>query len=108
MPEIHLIEKLGGIKKVTDDPECRSDIWDSHAWDLSDETAYRLLGGRVYFHKTQTGPSFFGGILISWRYAEDNGVVITQRKVLRFIYDASCRNIRTPRAGWSVEMKLVL
>lgn len=106
MNELHVIVKKENKNTITK-VENSTDVWDSLAWDISDESANRLLGGKFYIHETQSGKPYFGGSIISWRYYEQDGVVIHSRKVIRFIFDANCKNVPSSRKGWSQEKKLV-
>ena len=47
--------------------------YSSEAWDISDEDARQLVGGKVYFHTTKTEKSYFGGKVDSFEVlATDN------------------------------------
>jgi len=35
--------------------------YSSEAWDISEEDARRLVGGKIYFHTTKSEKSYFGG-----------------------------------------------
>jgi hypothetical protein len=39
-------------------------------WNIDADTARQLVGGMVYFHETKNSPSYFGGQVTSWRFAE--------------------------------------
>ncbi len=68
-------------------------------------TAIRLIGSHIFFHEAQAKPSFFGEtILAVERIAEGEGA---GRFIFTFRFDPKCRDVKTPREGWSQEMKIV-
>ena len=84
MSKLHLICRAGlNVRTVT------FPVFDSGDWLLSAEDADRMVGGRLYLHEKKSAPSYFGGLVRSWRYLEgDEG-----RIVLRFESDALARDV---------------
>jgi hypothetical protein len=102
MSAIHLIKKDDSrLPKITLIDE-REQIFSSGNWFLSKRTASELINGRIYFHKTQDGPSFDGGTIIKVESSKS-----PKRFVFYFRKNEDCIDVVTPRKGWSVEMKLV-
>lgn len=102
MPSIHIVKNDPNL------PDLRpiapgSDIYESGYWSLAAATAASLVGGQVFFHQKQSEPSYFGGIIQNMRTSDEH----PGRFVITFQSIASCRGLRTSRAGWSQEMKLV-
>ena len=52
---IHLIERQDRFERI------EGNVWESSFWALRPDKAERLVGGKIYFHEKQKGPSFFGG-----------------------------------------------
>lgn len=98
---IHLIEKMGHIKKL----DSKSQRWESGWWALSEETADRLCGGHIYFHKSQGKPAFFGGVIENYR-VETQGEW-TGRIIFSFVAEAQAKGKAAGKEGWSMEKKIV-
>lgn len=60
MTDIHFIETSGEYKKLGDSAR----IWSSGTWDVSLKKANSLIGGRIFLHTSQKGPSFLCGEII--------------------------------------------
>lgn len=98
--KIHLIETDSMNFNLVDD-----DLWESGSWILNEDQAELLIGSEIFFHKTRTEPSFYGGIIRGYRVkqeGENEGQI-----VFEFQYDKICRDIRTDRNGWARKMKIV-
>ena len=104
MAAIHLIKNDPGLPQITPIAQ-GSDIFRSGYWKIAEATANALIGGNIYFHKQQTTPSFFGGVIK--RTEVDDGAY-AGRIIFIFKYDQECTGITTPREGWSQEMKIIL
>ena|SRR5438067_2644576 len=98
--KIHLIERLGHIKKI------EGRIHESGFWDVSSQTAQELVGGDIYFHKKQKEPSYFGGKILGYRIHEKDDEY-RGRIIFRFEYSAGHRNVSAGSGGWSNEKKIV-
>jgi hypothetical protein len=96
---IHLFEQDNRFTKLSDG------TWESGYWALSGKTAKQLIGGTILFHKKQLEPSFFGGTVLGYR-VQDEGEY-RGRIVFRFQYSPDQRNVKTEKAGWRNEMKIV-
>ncbi len=95
---IHIVEvKNRFVKLKSDDYEYRSP-------QLDKINAEKLVGGDIYFHKTRSEPSFYGGRIIDYRLEIDEA----QRGMIVFIlrYNERCRNVKTDNKGWSKSMKI--
>lgn len=97
--QIHLIENADNFVKL------RKNVWECGWWKLGEEEAKKLVGGHIYFHKTRSEPSFYGGAILGYRIKEDDpdrGKIIFE-----FEYKLACRGIKTEKTGWSLEKKIV-
>jgi hypothetical protein len=101
MPAIHLIERLGNVHCV----DKETNEWESGYWAISVETAERLQGGHIYLHQGQKEPSHFGGEVLSFYVYQSEPYV--GRIVFRFRAAAEFKGVKTQRAGWSNEKKIV-
>jgi hypothetical protein len=102
MKAIHLIQK---------DPDLRPwpsaegpPQYESGYWDLAKDRAESLVGGDIYFYEKRSKPSFFGGVIESFRIMDKDpwkGRIIFILRSLR-----GHKEQRTSKAGWSMEMKI--
>ena len=96
---IHILEPMNNFVKL------KETEWESGWWNIDEDKAKELVGGKIYFHKKQQESSFFGGIIIGYRIVED---VQNQGKIVFTLqYNADCRNVKTDKHGWSKKMKIV-
>jgi hypothetical protein len=99
--DLHLIERMGHMTCLNKDHS----VWESGWWAISPRTAERLVGGRIFFHKSQTKPSFFGGTITAFR-VEAQGEW-SGRVLFTFVAEQELRGLSTSREGWGMEKKLV-
>ena len=95
---IHIVEIKNNFVRLSNDE------WESGWWQLEESKAQKLVGGGIYFHKTRSEPSFYGGRILGYRVEEGQehrGMIIFKLK-----YDQECRNIKTEKTGWSKTMKI--
>lgn len=102
MPAIHLIERVGLVRRLSRD----SQEYESGNWVVSEETAARLVGGHLFLHDAQDKPSRFGGRILGWRALEE-GVEDAGRIVFRFLASEDHQGVNAGRDGWGNEKKLV-
>ena len=97
---IHLIERNRHIRLLQKDLS----RYESGDWSVSPEKAGRLHGGMIYFHETQTGPSYFGGRIVEHRVLPEDGP--NAGKIV-FVFDRlqEAIGVKTPREGWGMEQK---
>src|SRR5258708_33151696 len=100
MPRIHLIEKKGFIKALPN----TGNEWESGFWAVPEDKANALVGGEVYFHKTQAETSFFGGRILELTV---DTVAYPARIVFRFRFDKTFRGVYGGKGGWRMEKKVL-
>jgi hypothetical protein len=105
MAAIHLIKNDPGLPQITPIAQ-GADIFRSGYWVMAEATANALIGGKIFFHKEQAGPSFFGGVIMSTEKVVSGEYA--GRIVFIFKSDQACKGITTPRDGWAQEMKIIL
>lgn len=105
MPSLHLIQNQTDPKLLPRPERPGADMWISGYWSLAEATVESLVGGRVYFHKAQAKPAFFGGELLGYRMA--NEPPYAGRIILIFRPDPSAKGTPTSRDGWSMEKKII-
>ena len=96
---IHLIEPFNNFSKLSDN------VWESGSWKLDEDKAQKLVGGEIYFHKKRQEPSFYGGTILGYRVEQDGQY--QGRIIFKLQHKKSCRNVRTDRAGWTKEIKII-
>src|SRR5438477_2534803 len=100
MRRIHLIEKMGFIRRLPDTDE----YCESGYWAVPESTARALIGGEIYFHKKQAEESFFGGRITGYRVDNES---YPGRIIFVFRFDKTFRGMRAGKGGWSMEKKIV-
>ena len=86
MKRIHLIcRNREGINALT------MPDFESRAWDIPEEDAKAIVGGVVCFHETKSLPSYFGGIVKTYRI-EDTDNAHSRRVVLVLRATTEARN----------------
>lgn len=80
--------------------------WESGWWKLSSDMAEKLVGGEIYFHKAQAKPSYFGGLVLSYR-VETEGEW-PGRIVFRFRAGQEFKGVDAGTRGWGMEKKIVI
>lgn len=99
---LHLVEKgiyVQNLKAVRGSPG----EWFSGNWWVSDKTATELVGKKLFLHPGQLEGAHLGGEVISFQ--KFNGD--PKRKIFRFRELSSCIGVKTPKAGWANEKKIV-
>jgi len=91
---------MGHVRTV----DSAAGICESEWWAIPPETAEKLLGGRIYLHKEQDKPSFFGGTITAYRI-ETHGEW-TGRLIFTFTRDLAGKGV-VSRGGWGNEKKYV-
>ena len=97
---VHFIERMGHVVCL----DKSKHLYESGWWAMSESAAQELVGGRLYLHKAQDKPSFFGGTILSYR-------VETQgdwpgRILFSFTADLAGKGVRAGRDGWGMERKI--
>lgn len=99
--DIHLIEKQNLFETI----DIQEQIYESGFWAISEDTAKKSINGNIYFHKGQTKPSHFGGVILKYR-VQNNGM-FSGRIVFIFRAMIDHKNVKTSKTGWSNEKKIV-
>ena len=99
--DIHLIERMAHMTCL----DRASATWESGWWAVSTDTAAKLVGGRIFFHKAQDKPSFFGGRITKYR-VETEGEW-PGRIVFTFAAGQEFKAVKAGRDGWGMEKKVV-
>ena len=96
---IHVLEKQTNFVKLG------NNIWECGWWKLKEEQVQNLIGSEIYFHKKKLEPSFYGGTIRSYRFAQEGDY--EGQVIFEFEFQQKCRNIKTTSTGWSREAKIV-
>lgn len=97
---VHLIERMGHVRCLDKSIQ----LYESGWWAMTEQAAQELVGGRLYLHKAQDKPSFFGGAIQSYRI-ETNGEW-PGRILFTFVADQAGKHVRAGRDGWRMERKI--
>jgi hypothetical protein len=97
---INVIAKNGaGIQPI--DKATRTYV--SAAWKISEASAEKLVGGKLFVHDGQNNASYFGGEIIGWERIAAN-----DRIVLKFIALPECKGVYARNQSlnnWSMELR---
>ena len=97
---VHFIERMGHVRCL----DKAQSLYESGWWAISEQTAQELVGGRLYLHKAQDKPSFFGGTIQSCR-VETEGEW-PGRVLFTFVADLAGKGVRAGKDGWGMERKI--
>jgi hypothetical protein len=98
---VHFIERMDHFRLLDKSKE----LYESGWWSISEEAAKELVGGRLYLHKAQDKPSFFGGLILSYRIETDGEW--PGRILFTFIADLAGKGVRAGKDGWRMERKII-
>jgi hypothetical protein len=97
---VHFIERMGHVRCL----DKAEQLYESGWWAMSEQSAQELVGGRLYLHKAQDKPSFFGGSIQSYRLETEGEW--PGRVLFSFIADQPGKGFRTSKDGWRMERKI--
>lgn len=105
MSEIHFVNFQRDMRRVR---AAGPRDYESGDWVIGDDVRAALLNrGRVYFHDSQSEPSFFGGNITGFREVPNVTGSNYRRWVVLFTSDDAGVGVRTGRGGWKRESKFV-
>ena len=105
MSAIHLIEKNGtaqGLKTI----DFKAGFWESGFWKVTEETAKRLVGGKIHLHTNWSERSHYGGRIDSYRVHSAAGSDVDGRIIFQFTSLAECKKVTAPN-GAAGEKRIV-
>jgi hypothetical protein len=101
MTAVYLIERSDNVRKT----DRSKNEWESGFWDITEESARKLVGAKLYLHRSKNKPSHFGGTILSYRIEpaspSGTGVVFTVRA------DAAYKDVKTEPKGWAKDHKIL-
>lgn len=103
MASIHFIERMQNMHSI----DKSNNIWESGNWVIAVPTAQELVGGNIYFHSAQDGPSYFGGEIIGFRVIPEDAKDNPGRIIFSFKPSIEHKNVRAGADGWGMEKKIV-
>lgn len=71
--------------------------WETGFWKVSEQEAAAAVGKRIYLHKKQADPSYFGGIVVGYRWDEWEG---QPRVVFQFDLTDDMKGQYAPSRSW--------
>jgi hypothetical protein len=81
--------------------------YQSGNWDVAEAKAAALVGSLIYFHETQSGPSYYGGRITGYRVLPPDHPETPGRIVFTFTPELACRGFLAGRSGWRNEQKTI-
>ena len=71
--------------------------WESGYWKVTDQEAKAAIGKRIYLHKKQAAPSYFGGSVVDYRWDDWEG---QPRVVFQFELTDDMKGHYAPSRSW--------
>jgi hypothetical protein len=100
MTAIHLLERSDNVRKT----DRLKNEWESGFWNVTEESAQKLVGATLYLHRSKHQPSHFGGRILSYRIEQagpsSGCVVFTVRAA------ADCKDVKAEPKGWAKDHKI--
>lgn len=87
MARIHFICRAGLGVIPTKFPE-----FESGNWDITEDEAKELVGGKMYLHESKNEPSYFGGKIANYRIVEI-GEAHSQRVVFKIVSERDGKGV---------------
>jgi hypothetical protein len=102
-PRVHFVANHGRMRSISP----TSSEWESGYWyRVGERTAVALIGGGIYFHRSQVEPSYGGGLITSYRIEQQGD--FEGRYVFRYRPSPAFVGVSTGAEGWIRHKKLVL
>lgn len=103
MAAIHIVEHIDNLRRLKDSSLTHE--WESGRCAVSSADAEKLVGADLYIHEARGRPSRFGGKVTGYRPAGEESAA--GAVVFRFQASNDHRDIKTSRAGWVEDRKIV-
>ncbi len=102
-PRVHFVENHGRLRLISP----HSSEWESGYWyRVGKRTADTLIGGGIYFYRSQEEPSYGGGLITSYRIEQQGD--FEGRYVFRYRALPEFVGVWAGTASWIRYKKLVL
>lgn len=108
MAAIHIVDQISNLRRLKDSEILHE--WECGRCAVGADVAEKLIGADLYIHERSSGPSRFGGRITGFRLhsvVEPDGQIADGQIVFRFQATNDHRDIKTPRAGWVKDRKIV-
>ncbi|MGZ8269017.1 MAG: hypothetical protein ACXWUU_16345 [Burkholderiales bacterium] len=100
MTAIHLVERSDNVRKT----DKSKNEWETGYWEMTEETAQKLIGSVLYLHRAKLHASHFGGTILGYRVVESGPEA--GRVAFKLRADADCKGVKTDAKGWSKDYKI--
>jgi hypothetical protein len=97
---IHLLERSDNVRKT----DKSKNEWETGYWEMTEDTAQKLLGSVLYLHRGKLQAAHFGGTILGHRVEEAGPHA--GRIVFKLRADADCKGVKTDGKGWSKDHKI--
>lgn len=104
MTAIHIVGQIDNLKRLKDSQILHE--WESGRCVLAPGVAEKLVGADLYMHEGMSKPSRFGGKITGFRHHGDGSDAVGD-VIFRFQASNDHREIKTSRAGWTNDTKIV-
>lgn len=104
MTAIHIVGQIDHLKRLKDSAIVHE--WESGRCAVAPNVAEKLVGADLYMHEGMSKPSRFGGKITGFRLHGD-GPDTASEVIFRFQASNDHRDIKTSRAGWTNDTKIV-
>ena len=104
MTAIHIVGQIDRLKRLKD--SSLDHAWESGRCLIDPGTAEKLVGADIFMHEGMSKPSRFGGKITGFRLHGD-GSENTGEVIFRFQASNDHRDVKTSRAGWTNDTKIV-
>ena len=103
MAAIHIVDQLDNLRRLKNSPIVHE--WECGCCAIDQDVAEKLVGADLFVHERMTRPSFFGGKITGFRV--HGGAEVGGEVIFRFQATNDHRDIKTSRAGWIKDTKIV-
>lgn len=104
MTAIHIVDHIDSLKRLKD--SSIEHEWESGRCTIDPGVAEKLVGADLFMHEGMSKPSKFGGKITGFRLHEGSEAE-GARVIFRFKASNDHRDIKTSRAGWANDTKIV-
>jgi len=99
MAAIHIVDQLDNLRRLK--ASSLDHEWECGRCAVDSDTAQKLVGADLFIHIGRGKPSIFGGKVTGFRVDGEGEVIF------RFEATNDHREIKTTRAGWAQDKKIV-
>ena len=103
MATVHIIDQIDKLRRLKDSRIAHE--WECGGCILDHDVATKLIGADLFIHERMSKPSRFGGKITGFRVSEGEDMAGTV--IFRFKATNDHRDVKTSRAGWTKDTKIL-